>query len=102
VTDSTLDCDNDGKLLVRFFDRPDKYRVNVNLWMIGAVAIYALDLFFRANLRDGTINFRDNFAERICKLFVENQTLQAELKATDKFKMAEVYWSSHTAEPATE
>jgi hypothetical protein len=87
-TGSNFEVVDDG-VSSPFFDIEDDYFVRTDLWRIGNIAISLLDLFYGVNQRVGSIKFVDDFSDRFCVLVERSNALNAEMKATDRYKAAE-------------
>ena len=74
------------KFITPFFDTEDSYRIKVDLWQIGNIAIGIMDLFYGINKNLNAIKFVDDFIPRLKLLEAENHRLRAEMMKTDRFK----------------
>jgi hypothetical protein len=69
-----------------FFDVEDEFLVKDDLWLIANVAITLMDLLYGVNRDLDVIEFRAGFADYVARMAKENDALQAEMMATDRFK----------------
>ena len=77
-----------------FFDAEDEYIVQNDLWQIGSVAIKLMGLFYlvKENVASTTgrsvLGFRLDFPNTFQDLATESNTLQDEIKASDRYRTA--------------
>src|SRR5262249_9318896 len=72
-----------------FFDVEDEHFVKTDLWQIGQAALTLMYYFAEINEGRNVIKFVDNFFLLIHALRQRNNTLRAEMMATERFKRAE-------------
>jgi hypothetical protein len=71
-----------------FFDIEDEYTVKVDLWMTGSIALTLVDFLYGVNQGRNVLEFCADFMRHVGRLAQENETLIAEIKSTDRFKLA--------------
>ena len=71
-----------------FFDIEDDYFVKGDLWLVAAVALDLMDLFYGVNASRNVIEFIPDFPAHFARLHSDTATLHAGLTATDRFKAA--------------
>lgn len=75
-----------------FFDREDDYFVKGDLWLASTIALELADWFFGINKGLNVIVFAPDFVDEVQALAKQVDTLQAEIKATERFKIANAKW----------
>ncbi len=86
---STFRTDDEAGLFTTpFFDIEDEDFVKTHLWQIGHVALTLLHFFYKINERRDVIKFVDNFWPQIQALGQKNESLRAEMMASDRVKRA--------------
>jgi hypothetical protein len=83
-----LTDDGAGLFVTPFFDIEDEDYVKTHLWQIGHVALTLLHLFYEINERRNVIKFVGNFWPQIQTLGQKNESLRAEMMASDRVKRA--------------
>jgi hypothetical protein len=75
-----------------FFDREDDYFVKGDLWLASTIALELADWFFGINKGLNVMAFAPDFIDEVQELATQADALQAEIRATERFKAANAKW----------
>ncbi|MBV9966143.1 MAG: hypothetical protein JO008_10645 [Alphaproteobacteria bacterium] len=75
-----------------FFDNEDGFHVRVDLWLVAAIGISLMDLFYGVKHQcDGIMQFVTGFEDEIRTLQQQNAALQHELQSDPRHKKIEAH-----------
>lgn len=73
-----------------YWDDEDIFHIRSDLWVIAAVGIQLMDLFYHAKLKcDGRIEFASDFGDRISSLHQQHLCLQHEMQQSTRYQEIE-------------
>jgi len=85
-----------------FFDFEDSYYVKTDLWMIGSLGLSLLNLFVGVNRQYPVLTLIPDFQSRCDELIRRDSALEAEMKATERFKESERLYRQSSGRGSTE